>query len=242
MKQVKCPNCGASINPRTSNPDFLLCDYCGSILTVYDSIGHSSERNNFDNVIIRVGQLIYNCDDYEAKKLLQDTLLNFPSDARLLELENFTRSFLTRDFGNYLKMLAACSFLCDGICGRYKNEINGFCNMLDCKADNCLNIAIYRKQNLFNYSMLLKYLVELKQCLANKAVIECDKLYDVVINAARKLSAIACNTIYLFKKKYYLPISFDLRRKLEDDFNKMNISENTAYFIVDEQQIRKYVE
>lgn len=205
-------------------------------------INQSLEKNTVDNVITRVEQLINNCEDVEAKYLVQNTLLDFPNDEKLLELENVIRSFLTRDFVNYLKMLAACSFMCEGIENRYKNEISGFCNMLDTKADCDLNIAVYRKQNLFNYSMLLKYLAELKQCLANKAVIECDKLYDVVINAARKLSAIACNTIYLFKKKYYLPISFDLRRKLEDDFNKMNISENTAYFIVDEQQIRKYVE
>lgn len=102
-----------------------------------------------------------------------------------------------------------------------------------------------RKQNTENYEAILKYIVDLKKCLRNDAVIHSDKLYETVRTAILKLSAIVCNTIYIkntrLPRQYIMLIDFKYRRQLKADFDAIDLFGETEYKIVDESVIRQYI-
>lgn len=246
LEAYSCPRCGAAIDFVFDNSEEFQCEYCGSRIRLRSNIPQNISITYCDNLdpekaLTRAGQLMYVGEDQQAKELIQKTLIQYPNNKRLLEFENVTRCFLTRNFGNYIKMLAACSFFAGGLEKRYVTEINGFCGMLSNRADSSINIATYRKQNLENYSLMLGYLSDLKKCLQNDAVIHTKALYDTVLYATLKFSATLCNTIYLRGNEYKMLINFSARRKLEQDFNEIVEIFDSNYKVVSESEIKKYV-
>ena len=192
-----------------------------------------------------IGRLFYLGKYEQAKVLLEKTLVYYPSNIKLLELENQCECFITRNIGNYIKMLSVRTFLTDDESERFKTEIDGFCKMVGNKAIYSLNIPMQRKQNTENYEAILKYIVDLKKCLRNDAVIHSDKLYETIRTAVLKLSAIVCNTIYIkntrLPRQYIMLIDFKYRRQLKADFDAIDLFGETEYKIVDESVIRQYI-
>lgn len=232
LEVYKCPNCGANIDFLLSYTPQAVCEYCGAKITIRQkpreniniNIVESLGELKVGNVIKRTCRLLSLCEDNKAKELIEKALIYFPEEPKLLELENECNSFLSRSFLNYLKMLSYKTFLDSNLEGRYFNEISGFCNMLSDKADNSINIAIYRKQNVDNYNYILSYLKELKSVMQNEAVIKSKRLYKCVVNAVLKLTAVVCNTIYRQgnKENHIKLISLQQRQSLIYDFNTIN--------------------
>lgn len=253
IEVFKCPNCGASIDFLPSEMSNFQCEYCGSVIHLANEPQQNINVNIADElchitpnqVIQRVGRLFYLCKDEHAKILLEKALIYRPNNAKLLELENQCDCFLTRDFGNYIKMLSVRSFLTKDESERYRTEIDGFCKMVGNKAINALSIPMQRRQNTQNYEAILKYIAELKKCLQNDVVIKSEKLYESVRMAVLKLTAIVCNTIYIkntrVPRKYIMLIDFQYRRKLKSDFDAINMLNETEYKIVDESVIKMYI-
>lgn len=252
LEALNCPNCGVAIDYLPSNTSDFQCEYCGSIIhlnrepqninvNIADDFRHVAP----DQVIQRIGRLFYLGKYEQAKVLLEKTLVYYPSNVKLLELENQCECFLTRNIGSYIKMLSVRTFLTDDESARFKTEIDGFCKMVGNKAVNSLNIPMQRKQNTENYEAILKYIVDLKKCLRNDAVIHSDKLYETVRTAVLKLSAIVCNTIYIkntrLPRQYIMLIDFKYRRQLKADFDAIDLFGETEYKIVDESAIRHYI-
>lgn len=212
--------------------------------TIIDAIGSLTA----DNLIYRVSRLLNIGKDKEAKALLEKALMIWPADNKLMELESECSCFLMRDFGYYLKMLAAKTFFCGGIEKRYETEIKGFCSMLSKNADRELNLAVYRKINIENYNFILGYLSDLKKCLQNSYVIEKEELYKVIVFAVLKLTTVVCNTIYKVKgkknhDKNIMLIDLNVRRKLAVDFEKVRMVYGDCNFtIVDERIVKKYTD
>ncbi len=252
LEALNCPNCGAIIDYIPSNTSDFQCKYCGGVIhinrepqsinvNIADDFLHVAP----DQIIQRIGRLFYLGKYEQAKLLLEKALVYHPSNAKLLELENQCECFLTRNIGNYFKMLSVRTFLTEDECVRFKTEIDGFCKMVGNKAINSLNIPMQRKQNTENYIAILTYIVDLKKCLSNEAVINNDRLYETVRRAVLKLSAIVCNTIYVkntrLPRQYVMLIDFNCRRQLKKDFDAIDSFGETEYKIVDEAVIRRYI-
>lgn len=241
-----CPSCGATINIPINESASVVCEYCGSRVRFSSNQPqnyHVTYREDLEpeKVILRAGHLIYNGEFNLAKEIVQKTLTYYPSNRRLLELENVIRCFETRSFSNYIKMLSVCTYLNEDIERRFAIEINGYCNMLSDKANNRLNIARYRKQNIENFLYLYDYLPDIKRCLVNEAVINSKDLYDVVLKSARKFSVILCNTIYSNNGIYFYPISLSQRKQIADDFDELADIFDSTYRTVSDCEFRKYI-
>ncbi|MBQ7643324.1 MAG: hypothetical protein IJS67_05420 [Clostridia bacterium] len=251
MENYRCPNCGAGITGYPNGYNEVICRYCNARIRLRQptvenlNIVENAEGLQADKVAIRVGRLIYTGEYESAKELLQKTLAYHPEDRSLLELESVCNSFLTRNFGNYLKMLSVRTFFAEGETERYRTEIDGFCRMLGSKADRDLNIPLLRKQNSDNYIAIIEYISLLKKCLQNGAVMRSASLYESVRMAVLKMTAVVCNTIYLQSvgkpKRYVMLMSFACRRQLKADFEVIASYGETAYRVVDEKEIRKYI-
>lgn len=236
LEVYKCPNCGANIDFLLSYTPQAVCEYCGAKITIRQKPRENININivesvgglKIGNVIKRTCRLLGLCKDNKAKELIEKALIYFPEEPKLLELENECNSFLSRSFFNYLKMLSYKTFLDSNLEDRYFNEISGFCNMLSDRADNGINIAVCRKQNIDNYNYILSYLKELKNIMQNEVVIKSEKLYKSVINAVLKLTTVVCNTIYKqgSSEKYIKLITLQQRQSLVYDFNA--VSEETS--------------
>jgi len=198
-----------------------------------------------EKVAMRVGNLLYQCKDQSAKDALERTLVYFPDNVKLMELENQCDCFLTRNFENYLKMLSVRTFLLEEEASRYRREISGFCKMVGEKATHGLNIPLQRRQNTENYLAIVRYIALLKQCLRRKVIVEQGALYECIRQAVLKLTAIICNTIYLREahgpKRYLMLIDFKYRAQLKADFEEISPYGESEYEIVDEREIRRYV-
>ncbi|MBQ6980330.1 MAG: hypothetical protein IJQ07_06765 [Clostridia bacterium] len=251
MEAYKCPNCGAGIIDSPNDLNEVVCRYCNTRIRLrqptIENINIVENIEHFETckVVLRVGRLLYLGDYQSAKKLVQKALLYSPDDRSLLELENECNCFLTNNFGNYLKMLAVITVINDNIAQRFIIEINGFCNMLSSKADRNLNIAKYRKQNLDNYGYIFSYIGELRKCLQNELVINCDKLYKAVENAFLKFTTVICNTIYLKnqskKCSFVKLISLEQRQCLIRDFEKIRLAYvDDKYSVVANDEWDKY--
>lgn len=252
LQALNCPNCGATVDVWTNDLRQIQCRYCGSMITVTPEPQNLNVNIMEDfgsvtpaQIIQRVGRLFYLCKDDQAKQLLEKGLIYFPNDPMLLELESQCDCFLTRNIGNYLRMLAVRTFLTDGDCARYRTEIDGFCRMVGNNATNSLNTPPLRKQSSDNYQAILGYIAYMKQALANTAVQRDDALYASVRNAVLKLSAIVCNTIYVrsvgSKRQFIMLIDYNYRRFLQADFNTVSRIGENQYAIVDESVIKKYI-
>lgn len=253
IENINCPNCGAQlINLPVDG--IVICQYCGSALKLSDSTPVNihyttsgvSLSINSDAVLRRVDRLLYLGEYDEAQKVIRAALLSSPDNRKMLEYENVCNCFLTRIFENYLKMLGSCSFMLNGLQGRYVTEINGYCDLLGNNANNKLNFPIYRQQNLQNYNALLHNLELLKVCLRNNAVIDSQIVFNTVAIAILKLSAIACNTVYVLKRgnknQVIVPIDMDKRRALERDFDIVWHDFNADSFaIVSEAELKKHL-
>lgn len=255
LEALKCPNCGAAVKNVPNDASEFKCEYCGILIHINRgtstpvSVGTVGSASNSDSeaekLIRRIGRLIYLCKDTEARCTVESALYTYPDNVRLMELENQCDCFATKDFGNYLKMLAVRTFLLPDECARYQTEIAGFCRMVGDKAINTLNFPTLRKQNTDNYLAILSYIEELKRCLRNNTVINSDTLYETVRSAVLKLMAVVCNTIYVrssrANREYSMLISLDYRRKLKAEFDTINSIKRTVYQVVDESIVRQYI-
>lgn len=253
LEALNCPNCGATIDYLSSNTPDFQCEYCGSLIhlnTGLHNTNNVSIADEFwhvapDQVIQRAGRLFYLGKYEQAKVLLEKSLVYYPNNAKLLELENQCEIFLTRNIGNYIRMLSVRTFLTSDESTRFKVEIDGFCRMVGNKAINSLNTPMQRKQNTESYEAILKYIIDLKKCLRNDAVIHNQELYESVRMAVLKLSAIVCNTIYIkntrLPRQYIMLIDFKYRQQLKAEFDAIDSLGETGYKIVDENVIRHFI-
>ena len=252
LEVLNCPSCGATIDYLPINASNFQCKYCGSAIhlnadpqNININITDDFQHVFPDQVIQRIGRLFYLGKYEEAKILLEKALVYHPNNVRLLELENQCECFLTRNIGNYIKMLSVRTFLTNDESARFKAEIDGFCKMVGNNAINSINTPLQRKQNTENYTAILNYIIDLKKCLRNDAVIHNGELYEAVRAATLKLSAIVCNTIYIKSmrspRQYIMLIDFKYRRQLQADFDTIDSFGETKYKIVDESVIKQYI-
>lgn len=249
---LRCPTCGAVVRSIPTAATEFRCNSCGGIIRLQAQvqneptyISEDFRHLTVEQVIRRAGQLFYAGKYVHAAALLEKMLVYAPDDARLLEMENQCECFRTQNFGNYLKMLAVRTFLTPDECARYVIEINGFCNMVGNNATHSVNTPVLRRQNEENYGAILNYIVDLKRCLRNEAIMHDGVLYEAVRRAVLKLSAIVCNTVYVRSSRvpteYVMLIDLNYRRALKYDFDLIDPHGESEYKIVDESMIKQYV-